>query len=135
MEVGKTLGDLVYENHGKVIGMRRFPNGKFEITAALEGTILGEQYSATWIGEAKASSDATVYVEFRGVFTTESGVEIPYLGIGSGINRPDGSASYRGAATFTAPPGKFASLNGMAVPYEVEIDDAGFIQNRGWEWK
>ncbi len=129
------LGEEVYEAHGKIIGTKYLPNGKFEIEATLQGSIYDERFSANWTGEGQSRKDRTLLIEFQGVITTKSGVTIPYTGIGSGINRDDGSTSYTGGACFSSPPGKFAKLNGISVVYKVEVDDAGFIESRGRELK
>ncbi len=129
------LGDLVFETEGKVIGMKRLPNGKIEQKAALRGTILDEECSVDWIGMAEHRPDGTGFVQFHGIFSTTSGVELEYTGIGNGVRKPDKHMVYRGAVCFSTPPGKFAHLNGIAVVWEVEVDEAGFVQNKGWEWK
>lgn len=129
------LGELVYEGRGKALGMRVLPNGKLEYTEMMQGTMLGEKFSATWSGEGDVRPDGTGYFEFWGFFMTESGAMGKYKGNGNGIHRPDGSMTYRGAVCYANPPGKFAKLNGTAVVYEIEVDKDGNFHNKGWEWK
>lgn len=129
------LGDMVYEGRGKVIGTRILPNGKIEQTVAMQGTLLGEEFSTIWTNEAEVRPDGTVYIEFRGFTTTKGGATGPYKGSGNGIMRHDGSGSYRGVLCSSNPPGKYAKFNGIALVFEAEADKDGNLHNKGWEWK
>ena len=129
------LGELVYESRGKVIGMRVLPNGKLEETAVEQGVVYGEEYSTTYTAEVGYRPDGTGYIEFRGFYTTKSGLMGKFTGMGNGIVRPDGTSTWRGSVCYSNPPGNHAKLNGIAVVWEVELDKDGNDHNKGWEWK
>ncbi len=129
------LGDLLYEAEGKVIEMKRSPNGKFEQTVKMWGKFLKEEFSATYSLEAEYRSDGTGTGELNGSFTTKCGVKIAFTGIGNSVRGSDGSVMVRGASCFSCPPGRFAYLNGISVLWEADVDAGGSIQGRGWEWK
>ena len=129
------LGEVVYEGRGKVVGMRVLPNCKLEQTVMMQGMFLGEELSATWTSEGEFRPDGTGHTEFHGFFTTKNGGMGQYNGSGNGINKPDGSMTYRGVVCYSCPPGKFARLDGIAVVWEVEVDKEGNYHNKGWEWK
>ncbi len=129
------LGDLVYESQGKAMGMRVLPNDKIEQTSMEQGRVLGEEFTSTYTAQTEMRPDGTMYNEFRGFYTTKSGVMGRFTGMGNGVMRPDGSQVWRGAACFSNPPGKYAKFNGMAVVWETEVDKEGNIHNKGWEWK
>ncbi len=128
------LGDLVYEAEGKVIGMKRLPDGKVEQTVDVKGKFFGEEFTATFKTEGGIRPDGTGYVELNGSYTMD-GALIQYSGIGNGIRKPDGTWAFRGTTCYNCPPGKYARLNGIAVLWEVDVDDAGVQHNKGWEWK
>jgi hypothetical protein len=134
-EIELMLGSLFYEGRGKVIGTSVLPNGKLEQTVGMQGLVEGEEFSATWTGETEIRPDGTGHVEFHGFYSTKSGAVGRYTGIGNGIHGSDGSASYRGTACYSSPPGKYARLNGIAVVFETEHDRDGNVLNKGWEWK
>jgi hypothetical protein len=129
------LGELVYEGKGKTIGVRVLPNGKLEQTQMMQGTVLGEEFSATWTSESVFKPDGTTHTEFLGYFTTKSGAMGQYSGMGNGMMRPDGSQTNRGVLCHLNAPGKYARFNGTAIVYEVEADKEGNFHNKGWEWK
>jgi hypothetical protein len=129
------LGDLVFEGQGKIIGMRVLPNGKMENTGIMKGMFYGEEFSSTWTSENEMRPDGTAHSEELGIFTTISGERGRYSGMCNGICNPDGTQSYKGAVCFSNPPGKYTRLNGIAGIYEMEFDNNGNYQMKGWEWK
>ncbi len=66
------LGDLIYENGGKVIEMRRLSNGKIQERVAVKGRFLGEEYSAIYLVEGGFRPDGTGYTELHGLFKMKS---------------------------------------------------------------
>jgi hypothetical protein len=61
------LGELLYEEKGKTIGMRVLASEggdlKVEITLQTEGKILGQPEKSTWTYWSKSRADGTIYGE------------------------------------------------------------------------
>jgi hypothetical protein len=126
------LGDVLYEGHGRTVGLKVLPNGKLEQTVTMHGMFLGEEFSSTWTSELEERPDKIVHNEFHGFFVTKSGEMGRYTGMGNGFLGPDG-IKFRGTVCYDNPPGRFDWLNGTAIEWEIEIDQEGNINNKGWE--
>jgi hypothetical protein len=126
------IGDVLYEAHGRAVGMRVLPNGRLEQTVTLHGMILGEEFSSTWTSELVERPDQTIHNEFHGFFVTRSGDMGRYTGTGDGTTGPNG-IKFRGTVCYANPPGRLDWLNKTAIEWEVEIDQEGNINNKGWE--
>ena len=129
------LGKLIFEVRGKPTAMRVLKNGNLELSVAMRGTFLGEDFQTTWTGEIESRPDGARHSEAWGIFTIGGEIAGSYKVIGNGIIRPDGSGNSRGAICNQFPPGKFAYLNKIAVVYEMEFDKEYNITNKGWGWQ
>ncbi len=129
------LGDLILEVQGRVAESKSSPNGKREVNAAVEGLLLEEKFSGSVKGETMIRPDGTVSSNIDGSFDMKGGETVRFSAITKGTNVSNGKFSYKGAICFSCPPGRFVKLNGIAVAYDVDVDETGFIRGRGWEWK
>ena len=134
------LGDILYEEKGKTIGMRVLSSEggevKVEVTLQTEGKIRGMAERSVWTYWSKTRSDGTIYGEGKGFMTTKAGDVINLTGTAAAKSRgSDGSIKYRGALYMQTASKKFANLNGAAGVFEYDVDAAGNTAAKTWEWK
>jgi len=81
-------------------------------------------------------ADGTLYGECpnRGVIMAKDGVAT-FRATGIGAFTADGEASFRGVCYFQATVPSLASLNGVAVVYDWDVDADGTATWELWEWK
>lgn len=133
----KSMGRLLYETHGKSVGMKVLPDGRIERTFMARGTRDQdrEEYTTTWTITLQLAPDGTVHGELNGFFITASREIVRYVGMGNGLMNADGSMAMRGTVSYLNPTGKYARYSGMTVVWEFEVDKEGNMNNKGWEWK
>lgn len=135
------LGDKIGAFQGKILGQRVLPSEglpKFETTAEGTGTILGVPARVMATYWSAMQPDGSLYGETVGPCPTitENGNTAAYRGSGVGRFTGRGSAvSFRGAVFFRGGTGKLASLNGLAIVFEWDVDEHGNGQFNLWEWK
>jgi hypothetical protein len=134
------LGELIYEQKGKVTGQRVLDvspprvETSFSATGTLKGGITVSEMGTYW---SEARSPGILYGEGQGIIMTNDGTEVATWK-GSGIGRMSGSGkvSFRGAIYWhTTSTGKLAPLNNVVGVYEYEIDEGGNTSAKIWEWK
>jgi hypothetical protein len=134
------LGELIYEQKGKVTGQRVLDvspprvETSFSATGTLKGAITVSEMGTYW---SEARSPGILYGEGQGIVMSNHGTEVATWK-GSGIGRMSGSGmvSFRGAIYWsTTSTGKLAALNNLVGVYEYEIDDGGNTSAKIWEWK
>ena len=146
------LGDLIYEQKGRVIGQRVLGSAtekgegevvsvlpKIETTfsaeAKLKGTIditdTGTYWSIIMPGGILRGEGQGVYITKDG-----SGETATWTGQGIGHLMQGGRVSYRGALFFRAnSTGKLSFLNSIVTVFEYEVDESGNTTGKMWEWK
>ncbi|HXV60736.1 MAG TPA: hypothetical protein VEK15_08585 [Vicinamibacteria bacterium] len=134
------LGELLYEEKGKTIGLRVLSSDDggttVEVTLETEGKILGVGEKSLWTYWSKTRPDGTIYGEGKGVMTTKDGDVIQLVGNGAAkAAGADGSIHYRGAIYFHTASQKFAKLNGTTAVHEYDVDGQGNTVAKVWEWK
>lgn len=140
------LGDIIYEQKGKIAGYRVLDTEgpTIETTIAGTGIINGIEVTDIVTYWSKPSSSSSLsqdsekvfYAEGQGVISTKDGTEIATwkgYGIGryNGRNRTD-----RGSVFFkTSANGKLEFLNNKIGVFEYEADENGNTNGKIWEWK
>ncbi len=141
------LGNLIYEAKGKVTDQRVFavglgPQTKIENTILLEGVVHGTvNIIDTGTFTSTAIDDTVYYSQGQGVITAKYEMELATWkarGIKQqGVrNENKDNILFRGSAFYyTTSKGKLAFLNNIMTVFESEVDNAGNILNKEWEWK
>jgi|TARA_B110000438_G_C15515864_1_gene521958 hypothetical protein len=109
----------------------------FETTASgLSGTLAGTEVSSFATYAATMRADGSFYGECpnSGVIMAADGVAT-FRATGTGAPTADGGFSFRGVAYFEAAAPSLASLNGVAIAYEWDVDANGDASWELWEWK
>ena len=137
------LGDLIYEAKGRVVSQRMLavePRIKVENTILLDGLIHGN-VNITDIGTFINTNiyDTVYHSHGQGLITTQDGREMAKWtarGIQEDVVKENGKSFFRGSAFYhTVSKEKLAFLNNSMTVFESEIDSAGNILNKEWEWK
>jgi hypothetical protein len=139
------LGDLIYEAKGKVIAQRILavaPQTKIENTVLLDGIMHGViniTDTGTFINSA--TGDGVYYNQGQGIITTKDRRDMA-VWTAQGIQQHNitdennNNSLFRGSAFYyTASKGKLAFLNNIMTVFKSEVDNAGNILNKEWEWK
>ena len=147
------LGDLIYEQKGRVIGQRVSGSAtekgegevvvsvlpKIETTfsaeAKLKGTIDITDTGTYW---STIRPGGRLYGEGQGVYITKDGSGETATWTGQGVGRltEGGRVSYRGSLFFRAnSTGKLSFLNSIVTVFEYEVDESGNTTGKMWEWK
>ncbi len=134
------LGNLLYEEKGKAIGMRVLSSDaggtKMEVTLQTEGRIEGVDENSLWTYSSFTRPDGSIYGEGKGLMTTKGGDTIHLTGSASAQSPgPGGTILYRGTVHFHTTSAKFSKLNSIAGAFEYDIDPAGNTVAKVWEWK
>ena len=134
------LGELIYEQKGKVTGQRVLDSSpprvetSFSATGTLKGAITVSEMGTYW---SEARSPGILYGEGQGIVMSNDGTEVAtWKGGGIGRMSAGGMVSFRGAIYWsTTSTGKLAPLNNIVGVYEYEIDEGGNTSAKIWEWK
>jgi hypothetical protein len=133
------LGNDVGEIRGQTIGTRILPDEgqgvRMEVTDRGVGMLCGVHVNATVTYTGIMRPNGTVAGSGTGTVLTENGEMAIYRGAGVGRMSRPGVMSWRGSLFFETTAPKLASLNGIAVLFEYEIDDSGKSEGRFFEWK
>ncbi|MGE5633838.1 MAG: hypothetical protein ACM3VV_01270 [Deltaproteobacteria bacterium] len=137
------LGDIIYEQKGKISGYRVLDTEGPTIETTITGTGIIKGIEVTdivtyWSKPLPTSqnSETAFYAEGQGIILTKEGREIATwkgYGIGryNGRNRTD-----KGSVFFKAfEDGKLAFLNNKIGVFEYEADENGNTNGKIWEWK
>ena len=133
------LGDIVYEQKGKISGYRILDTEGLTIETTITGTgiINGIEVTDIVTYWSKPSEDdiKTFYAEGQGVILTKDGEMATWKGYGigryNGRNRTDkGSVFFK-----TSTNGKLSFLNNKIGVFEYEADENGNTNGKIWEWK
>jgi hypothetical protein len=139
------LGDIIYEQKGKISGYRVLDTEGPTIETTITGTGIINEIEVTdivtyWSKPSSTSSslqndEKVFYAEGQGVISTKDGEMATWKGYGigryNGRNRTD-----RGSVFFkTSAKGKLAFLNNKIGVFEYEADENGNTNGKIWEWK
>ena len=136
------LGELIYEQKGKVTGQRVLDvspprvETTFSATGSVKGGSTVSEMGTYW---SEARSPGILYGEVIGTTMTNDGTEVATWK-GGGIGRMSaGKVSFRGSLFLKtlsiAEGGKLSSLNNMVAVFEYEADETGSCFTKSWEWK
>ncbi len=133
------LSKQIGEEAGQVTGTRVLPDEgagpQVEMSIEESGTLLGVHVSEMCTVVAAIRPDGTLFAHGQGVATTDDGEMAPWQGQGAGRFTGHGTASsWRGAIYFQTASEKLGQLNGIAVVFELEIDESGKTASRFYEW-
>jgi len=79
--------------------------------------------------------DGSLFGQGQGVAMTASGGRTSWMGQGAGKLLGHGAVAWRGAIYYQTDVPELARLNGVAVVYEYQSDEAGKTQATYFEWK
>ncbi len=133
------LSNQIGEEAGQVTGTRVLPDEgagpQVEMSIQESGTLLGVPVSEMCTLVSVIRPDGTLFAHGQGVATTDDGEMAPWQGQGAGRFTGHGTASsWRGAIYFQTASEKLAQLNGIAVVFELEIDEDGKTASKFYEW-
>jgi hypothetical protein len=137
------LGDIIYEQKGKISGYRVLDTEGPTIETTITGTGIINGIEVTdivtyWSKPSSSLQDneKVFFAEGKGVISTKDGEMATWKGYGigryNGHNRTD-----RGSVFFKTPTsnGKLAFLNNKIGVFEYEADENGNTNGKIWEWK
>lgn len=140
MLVIETIGDMIGELTGKIIGqriMRRHHTGelKTERTIESKGKILGTDvtFLATIISWER--SHGGTYAWGNGVITTMKGEKVILHGSGISVTGKGPGMNMRGVRYAQTASPSFSRLNNVALVFELEMLADGTVHDKWWEWK
>jgi hypothetical protein len=130
------LGEMFFEEKGKIMEQKEIGPNKAKVSFKSNGTLKGNievTNSGNFEGDTKG--DAT-YAQGQGNITTKEGNETAsytFLAVGNMI---DGNKSeFRGSSVFnTTSTGKLAFINNLVSVFKVNVDESGNFTNKYWEW-
>jgi len=138
MEGETVLSKQIGEEAGQVTGTRVLPDEgagpKVEMSIEESGTLLGVPVSEMCTLVSVIRPDGTLFAHGQGVATTDDGEMAPWQGQGAGRFTGHGASSWRGAIYFQTASEKLEQLNGIAVVFELEIDESGKTASKFYEW-
>jgi hypothetical protein len=134
------LGEMLGEERGQVTGTRVLSAEgdapKVEVSFQASGRILGVDTADMGTYCSILRPDGTLFGEGQGIVTTADGDMTTWQGQGVGkVVGRGAAASWRGAIYYQTTSQKLARLNGIAVVFEYEVDEAGKTAAKIWEWK
>lgn len=132
------LGEFLGELRGKIFGFRVLPlkdqNPVIEYSIQGQGTLMGVDLTQTSTSQSVASG-AFFEAKGRGIITTNDGEMITWIGHGTGQPKGPRGVSFRGARFYKTGSQKYPSFNGLVSVFEIELDDAGNVYEKQWQWK
>ncbi len=134
------LGDLVYEETGKVTGTRVLSSDasgtKLELDLQTSGKIRGVAHNCLWTYTQLTRSDGSIYGEGKGFMTTQDGDVLHLAGSGSGqAPAPGGSTKFRVMIHVYTTSEKYADLNTIGLVGNYDVDADGNTVFSCFEWK
>ncbi len=134
------LGELLTEDKGKITGIRILPsegqNPVCEVSFQATGRMFGVDYTDLGTYQSCLTEAGVLRGKGQGMLMTKDGEVITW--IGEGIGKPAGkglAASWRGSIYYQTASERFANLNSLCAIFEHEVDEAGHLKSRVFEWK
>ncbi len=132
------LGEKIGEWEGQMTGVRVLetsPAPKFEVSFQANGRLLSADTQELGTYSSVLRPDGSMYGEGHGVSMTADGDVAAWVGNGIGIPTGQGmAASWRGAIYYKTTSERWASLNGIAVVYEFEVEADGKVKATTFGW-
>ncbi|HEY4382171.1 MAG TPA: hypothetical protein VGN01_17615 [Acidobacteriaceae bacterium] len=131
------LGDQISESTGKRL-VRRILSvdpPTAEVSFEDTGHTLGVPANGSGTYTSVIRADGSIYGQGQGLTITQDGESITWTGSGIGKFGVGGSVSYRGMLFFRTASQKLARLNNACGAFEFEVDAAGNVASKVWEWK
>lgn len=132
------LGEQIFEESGQITLQRVLPSAGplpvIEASFVTTGTIRGIEYRNTGTFNAVAQPDGTLRGDGQGFSTTVDGDMLTWTANGVGRPSEGGAVRWRGVFLNQTASERLASLNGMAIVFEFDVDAEGNITSKGWEW-
>ncbi len=130
------LGDLIFEEKGKVTGRRVLDETTMEVSFQSQTKVKGIDGMNMGTYTSTMMPDGSMYGQGQGFVMSNDGQMVSWKGSGIGRFVQAGKVRYTGAIYLsTQSKGSLASLNNTAVVFEHEGDMEGNISSKGWEWK
>ena len=134
------LGDLVYEETGKVTGRRVLSSDasgtKVEIDLQTSGQIRGVAQHCLWTYTQLVRSDGSIYGVGQGFMTTQDGDVLHLIGHGSAqAPAPGGTTNFRVMIHPHTTAAKYADLNTIGLVGNYDVDADGNTVFKCFEWK
>ncbi len=134
------LGGLVYEETGKVTGIRVLSSDtsgtKVEIDLQTTGKIRGVAQNCLWTYTQLTRSDGSIYGQGHGVMTTQDGDVLHMIGHGSAqAPAPGGTLNFRVMIHPHTTSAKYADLNSIGLVGNYDVDAEGNTVFECFEWK
>lgn len=134
------LGEMIAEDQGKITGIRVLPcegqSPKVEVSFQATGSLMGVECTELGTYQSMLTDAGVFRGNGQGIVMTKDGETIYWTG--EGVGTPGGkglAASWRGAIYYRTSSQRLAKLNSMAAVFEHEVDEAGNLQSKIYEWK
>lgn len=133
------LGEMIAEDQGKITGIRVLPaegqGPRVEVCFQAAGKLVGLEFTEVGTYETTVAAAGICRGKGQGMLTLKDGEVVTWTGEGVGKQGKGMAASWRGAIYYQATSARLSSLNGMAAIFEHEVDEAGNLKSRIFEWK
>lgn len=134
------LGEMFAEDQGKITGIRVLPSEgqdcKIEVSFQATGRILGVETTDMGTYQSLLTPAGILRGKGQGVLMTKNNEVITWTG--EGVGKPAGkgmAASWRGSIYYQTTAPRLANLNGLCAIFEHEVDEAGNLKTKIFEWK
>lgn len=134
------LGELITEDKGKITGIRILPsegqNPQCEVSFQAQGRMFGIDYTDLGTYQSQLTEAGVLRGKGQGMLMTKEGEVITWTG--EGVGKPTGkglAASWRGSIYYQTASQRLANLNGLCAVFEHEVDEAGNLKSKIFEWK
>ncbi len=132
------LGDLIYENKGKITSQRVLDAEGAKMETSFSGSANYRGTEGTEIGTYSTiyRPEGVLYGEGQGVITTKDGEIATWTGSGIGKFTGQGKIRFTGSLFYsTSSAGKLSFFNNLVGVFEYEIDESGNTSAKVWEWE
>lgn len=134
------LGEMIAEDKGKITGIRVLPsegpNPECEVSFQATGRMFGIDITDIGTYQSHVEDGGVMHGKGQGMLMTTDGEAIAWTG--EGVGKPGGkgmAASWRGSLYYHTASQKLAKLNGLCAVFEHEVDEAGNLTTKIFEWK
>ena len=132
------LGELVFEEKGKIIEQKEVGPNKAQVSYSSNGTLKGNievKNNGSFEGTTRGG---VTYAHGQGTITTKEGNETAsytFLAVGKIIDGGNKS-EFSGASVYnTTSTGKLAFVNNLVSVFKVNVGEMGNFTGKEWEWK
>ena len=132
------LGDLIYENKGKITSQRVLDAEGAKMETSFSGSAKYRGTDGTEIGTYSTiyRPEGVLYGEGHGIITSTDGEIATWTGSGIGRFTGQGKIRFTGSLFYsTSSAGKLSFFKNLVGVFEYEIDESGNTSAKVWEWK